>query len=349
MLHDIICPLKYNIMAKKINVAINGFGRIGRHAFKVAWEKKNINIVAINDLTDNKTLAHLLKYDTAYPDFGYDVSFDDECLIVGKKKIRAYSEKDPTNLPWADLKVDAVLECTGVFRTHEKASMHLIAGARKVIISAPAKGEQEVETYVRGVNDKAYSGCDILDNASCTTNCTAPPIMVMEKEFGIEKAMLTTIHSYTADQNLQDGPHKDLRRARAAAMNIVPTSTGAAKATTKVVPALANKFDGLAVRVPTISVSLIDVTMVTKKQVTVEQINKAFTKASKTYLKGVLAVSEEPLVSSDYIGNSASSTVDLGLTKVVDGNLVKIIAWYDNEWGYANRLVEMLEQVGSKK
>lgn len=335
-------------MAKKINVAINGFGRIGRHAFKVAWEKKNINIVAINDLTDTKTLAHLLKYDTAYEEFPYDVSYSDDALVVGKKKVKAYAEKDPTNLPWKQLKIDAVLECTGVFRTKEAASLHLIAGARKVIISAPAKGDDGVETYVRGVNDKTYSGCDVLDNASCTTNCTAPAVLVIEKEFGIEKAMLTTIHSYTADQNLQDGPHKDLRRARAAAMNIVPTSTGAAIATTKVIPSLKNKFDGLAIRVPTVTVSLTDLTMLTKKKVTIEEVNKALTKASKTYLKGVLYVTEEELVSSDFIGNPASCTVDLSLTNVVDGNLVKVVAWYDNEWGYANRLVEMLERVGKK-
>jgi len=333
----------------KINVAINGFGRIGRHSLKVIQEKHQdtMEVVAINDLTDNKTLAHLLKYDTAYPSLDYDVSYDDSHLIVGGQKINAYAEKDPAQLPWKDLKVDVVIESTGVFRTKEKAGLHLQAGAKKVVLSAPGKGEG-ITTYVRGLNCASYKDNkeDIIDNASCTTNCTASVMRVMEDSFGIEKAMLTTIHSYTADQNLQDGPHKDLRRARAAAQNMVPTSTGAAIATTKVVPELQGKFDGIAVRVPTITVSLVDFSLVLKKDVTVEEVNNALREASQGHLKGILAVTDEPLVSSDFIGNEYSSIADLGLTKVVGGNLVKIISWYDNEWGYANRLVEMAEIVG---
>ncbi|PLX27292.1 type I glyceraldehyde-3-phosphate dehydrogenase [Candidatus Parcubacteria bacterium] len=331
----------------KIKVAINGFGRIGRHAFKIAKENKHLEVVAINDLTDNKSLAHLLKYDTAYPDTGYEVGYDDDHLIVDGKKVNAYSEKDPSQLPWKDLEVDVVIESTGVFRTREKAGLHLEAGAKKVVLSAPGKGEG-IETFVRGLNCESYkeSKAEVIDNASCTTNCTAPVMRVMEDSFGIEKAMLTTIHSYTADQNIQDGPHKDLRRARAAAQNMVPTSTGAAVATTKVVKEVEGVFDGIAVRVPTITVSLVDFSLVLKKDVTVEEVNEALSKASKGYLKGILDVTNEPLVSSDFIGNAYSSIADLGMTKVVGGNLVKIISWYDNEWGYANRLVEMVEIVG---
>ena len=330
----------------KIKVAINGFGRIGRHSFKVALKNKNIEVVAINDLTDNKALAHLLKYDTAYPDMGLETSYDDGHIIVDGKKVKAFSEKDPSQLPWKDLEVDVVIESTGVFRTKEKAELHIKAGAKKVVLSAPGKGEG-INTYVRGVNCDDYgAGEQVIDNASCTTNCTAPVIRVMNDIFGVEKAMLTTIHSYTADQNLQDGPHKDLRRARAAVQNMIPTSTGAATATTKVIPDLAGKFDGISVRVPTITVSLVDFTLVLKKDVTVEEVNEAMKNASEGYMKGVLAVTDEPLVSSDFIGNAYSSIVDLGMTKVVGGNLVKIISWYDNEWGYANRLVEMVEIVG---
>jgi glyceraldehyde 3-phosphate dehydrogenase len=325
----------------QIKIAINGFGRIGRHALKVAWEKKNIEVVAINDLTDPKTLAHLLKYDTAYPDFPVKVSSDKSNLIVGGKKIPVFAEKDPSLLPWKKLKVDVVLECTGVFRDKEGANKHLQAGAKKVIISSPSKGS-EISTYVRGVNCGSYAGEAIIDNASCTTNCVAPVIRVLEKNFGIKKAMMTTIHAYTADQNLQDGPHKDLRRARAAAQNIVPTSTGAASAVAKTTPVLKGKFDGLAIRVPTITVSLTDFTLLLKKTTTKEEINQALSEASKTYLKGILAVTDEPLVSSDFIGNPYSSIADLSLTNVVDGDMAKIIAWYDNEWGYANRLVEMV-------
>ncbi len=331
-----------------LKIAINGFGRIGRHAFKVAFEKKGIKIVAVNDLADNKTLAHLLKHDTAYPEYDHEVSYDDKHIVVGKKKIKAFSERDPSKLPWKKLGIDIVIESTGVFNTKEKASAHIEAGAKKVVISAHAKGEG-VRGFVRGVNCKSYKNEKIIDTASCTTNCTAPVMYVLQKEFGIKKAVLTTIHSYTANQNLQDGPHKDLRRARAAGQNMIPTTTGAALATTDVVPELKGKFDGIAVRVPTITVSISDFTLVTKKKVTVEQVNKALIKASKTYMKDVLGVTNEPLVSSDFIEDPHSSIVDLGFTKVIDGDLVQIIAWYDNEWGYANRLIEMAVIAGNKK
>jgi glyceraldehyde 3-phosphate dehydrogenase len=332
---------------EKINIAINGFGRIGRHAFKVAFEKENLNIVAINDLTDTKTLAHLLKHDTAYVDYSHKVDFDGNHLIIDGQKIETFTEKDPSKLPWGDKDVDVVIESTGIFRTQEKASLHLNAGAKKVVISAPGKSEG-ITTFVRGVNCGDYNDETLIDGASCTTNCSAPVMRVMENEFGVEKAMLTTVHAYTADQRLQDGPHKDLRRARAAAQNIIPTTTGAAIATTRVVPELENKFDGMAIRVPTITVSLTDFTLLLKKDVTAEEINHAFKKASETYLKNILDLVEEPLVSSDFIGNKFSSNVDAALTKVVGGNLVKIVSWYDNEWGYANRLVELVEIAGKK-
>lgn len=325
---------------KKIKIAINGFGRIGRHAFKIAMNSKNIEVVAVNDLTDTKTLAHLTKYDTAYLRYAKKVSYDNNHLILNNKKIKVYAIKDPSKLPWKELKVDVVLECTGVFTSKEGAELHLKAGAKKVIISAPAKGGG-VSGFVCGVNHKDYKNQKIIDTASCTTNCAGPVVDIVNRKFGIEKGFLTTVHAYTGDQNLQDGPHKDLRRARAATQNIVPTSTGAAIAVTRVIPDLANKFDGMAIRVPIITVSLTDFTFLLKRSATVEAINSAFKLASKTYLKGIIDTTDEPLVSSDFIGNSHSAIVDLSLTKVLDGNLVKVIAWYDNEWGYANRLVEM--------
>ncbi len=329
-----------------LRVAINGFGRIGRHAFKVLQSKKGVEVVAINDLTSPTILAHLLKHDTAYPDVDYAVKSDAKHIIVAGKKIPVFAEKDPSALPWKNLRVDLVLECTGFFRDEEGAGKHLQAGAKKVLISAPAKGE--IKTLVKGVNDKDYKGEKIINNASCTTNCAAPMMLVLEQEFGIEKAMLTTVHSYTASQVLQDGPSKDLREARAAAQNMVPTSTGAAIAVTQAIPKLKNKFDGLSVRVPTITVSLTDLTVLLKKNVTVAQVNEAMKKAAKTYLKNILTTTDEELVSSDFIGNPHSAIVDLHLTNVVDGNLVKVVGWYDNEWGYANRLVEMALHVGKK-
>lgn len=330
-----------------IRVAINGFGRIGRHAFKVMQGKKNMVVVAVNDLTSPEILAHLLKHDTAYPDVPYSVTSDAKHLIIAGKKIPVFAEKDPSALPWKKLNVDIVLECTGIFRDEEGAGKHIAAGAKKVLISAPGKGN--IQTLVKGVNEKEYKGAKIANNASCTTNCAAPVMLVLEKEFGIDKAMLTTIHSYTASQVLQDAPSKDLREARAAAQNMVPTSTGAAIAVTQTIPKLKGKFDGLSVRVPTITVSLTDITAVLKKKVTKEQINAAMKKAEKTYLKGVLATTEEELVSSDFIGNPYSAIVDLKLTNVIADTLIKVIAWYDNEWGYANRLVEMVEVVSKKK
>lgn len=326
----------------KIRIAINGFGRIGRHAFRRMRDDDKFEIVAINDLTDNNTLAHLLVHDTAYPMFKPTVKASDDDLQVGEKTVEVFSEKNPTDLPWDNLGVDVVLECTGVFRSFEKSEPHLEAGAKKVVISAPAKDDQ-TSGFVRGVNCQSYDGEEIIDNASCTTNSTAPVVRVMNQVFGVEKAMLSTIHSYTSSQNLQDGPHKDLRRARAAAENIVPTTTGAAKATTEIIPQLKGSFDGVAFRVPTITVSLTDLTFVLKESVAVEEVNEELSKASEQELKGILDVTEESLVSSDFIQNPHSSTVDLQMTRVVDGDLVKIVAWYDNEWGYANRLVEMAE------
>ncbi len=330
---------------KKIRVAINGFGRIGRHALRASRVHKNIEVVAINDLTDTRTLAHLLEFDTAYPPMQEKVSYDEKHIIVGKQKIQACAEKDPAQLPWKALKIDVVLECTGRFTDTPGAGLHIKAGAKKVVLSAP--GKDDMKTLVLGVNDEGYKGDGVVNNASCTTNCAAPMMQVLESVFGVEKAMLTTIHSYTADQNLQDGPHRDLRRARAAAQNIVPTSTGAAIAVTETLPTLKNKFDGLAIRVPTITVSLTDITVVLKKSVTVEEVNAAFLKASQTHLKGIMAVTKRELVSSDFIGTPYSVTVDLPLTMVVGGTLVKVVGWYDNEWGYANRLIEMAVVVGA--
>ncbi len=328
-----------------LNLAINGFGRIGRQTFKAAFGRKNIKIVGINDLADTKTLAHLLKYDTAYGSYDKQVTYDEKNIIVNGEKFPVFAEKDPSKLSWKKLSVDVVVESTGRFRSKEDAGLHLKAGAKKVIISAPAKGG-DVPTYVRAVNcGKVKDEKElIINNASCTTNCIAPIMAVLEETFGIEKAMMSTVHGYTSDQNLQDGPHKDLRRARAAAENIVPTSTGAAKAVGLVMPKLQGIFDGVAFRVPVPTCSLSDIVVVLKKDVTKEEINKALTDASKTArFKGVLAVTEEPLVSADFVGNSYSSTVDLALTNVVGGNLVKVVAWYDNEVGYAHRLVEMTE------
>lgn len=331
----------------KTKVAINGFGRIGRLSFRIAFERSDIEIVGINDLTDTATLAHLLKYDTNYGQYEHKVEHDDTSIIVDGKKIPVSAEKDPSALPWKNLDVDVVIESTGRFTKSEDARNHITAGAKKVVISAPSKSD-DVKTVVIGVNEEEIDG-DIISNASCTTNSVAAVMDIMENEFGVEKAMLTTVHSYTASQNLQDGPGKDLREARAAAMNLVPTSTGAAIAVAKTVPSLAGKFDGLSVRVPTSVVSLSDVTMLLKKKTTIEEINKTFKKAVKEpYYQGVLDVSDEPLVSHDYVGNSHSGVIDLLLTNVVDGDLAKVVVWYDNEWGYSNRLVEQVADVGKR-
>lgn len=328
-------------------IAINGFGRIGRNTFKAGFDKPGFDVVAINDLTDARTLAHLLTHDSTYHTWNTQVAFDDTHLIVAGKKIPVYAEKDPKQLPWKKLRVDVVLECTGRFTSEESATQHLTAGARRVILSAPAKGGH-VPTHVIGVNEKgAGTSANVINNASCTTNCIAPVAAVMHAAFGVKKAMMTTIHSYTADQVLQDGPHKDLRRARSAAQNIVPTTTGAATATTEVIPELMGLFDGISVRVPTPCVSLADFTFLLKRKTTAGEINHVLKKAAKNpRYRGVLDVTEEELVSSDFIGNPASAIVDLPFTQVVDGDLVKVLAWYDNEWGYSHRLAELAIQVG---
>lgn len=330
-----------------VKVAINGFGRIGRNAFKIAAGHDELEVVAVNDLTDTKTLAHLLKHDSNYGAYHEDVSFDEQNLIVGGKKIRVLAEKDPATLPWRDMGVDVVLECTGLFTNREGMQKHLDAGAKRVVLSAPAKGD-DVPTYVIGVNEDKLKADDVIvSNASCTTNCITPVMVVLDKSFGVEKSLMTTVHSYTASQRLQDAPAKDLREARNAAENIVPTSTGASKAAAKAYEPLKGIFDGLSIRVPTPVVSLSDITFVSKKETTVEEVNNALIEASKRpELQGVIGVTDEELVSSDYIGNSHSAIVDLKLTNVVAGNLVKVVAWYDNEWGYSNRLVEMLLNVG---
>lgn len=333
----------------KTKVAINGFGRIGRNAFKIAFDRADVDIVAINDLTSTETLAYLLKHDSTYGAYEHMVSFDDNHLIINGYKIPVTAEKDPKALPWKELGVDVVIESTGRFTKSEDAKMHLTAGAKRVVISGPTKSS-DVDTIVLGANDdKLEKSTDIVSNASCTTNSLAAVMSIMDEAFGVEKAMLTTVHSYTASQVLQDGPAKDMREARAAAENIVPTTTGAAIAVTLTVPQLKGKFDGMSVRVPTPVVSLSDVTMVLKKDVTKEEINDALEQAIKQpYYQGVLDVSREPLVSSDYIGNSHSGIVDLLLTNVVAGNLAKVVVWYDNEWGYSNRLVEVVADLGKQ-
>ncbi len=331
----------------KTKVAINGFGRIGRNAFKVAFSRSDIEIVAINDLTDTRTLAHLLKHDSNYGTYGHEVTHDDDHIIVDGKSIALYAQRDPAQLPWKDLDIDVVIESTGFFVDPAKARAHIDAGAKKVVISAPAKGEGAT-TIVLGVNeDKLESSEDIISNASCTTNCITPVAAVIESHFGIEKAMMTTVHSYTASQVLQDAPAKDLREARAAAENIVPTTTGASIAAGQAMPALQGIFGGMSVRVPTPVVSLSDFVIITKRTVTVEEVNEAFKQAAQEpYYQGILEVTEEELVSSDYIGNSHSAIVDTKLTAVIGGNMLKVVAWYDNEWGYSNRLVEVVADTG---
>lgn len=331
----------------KTKIAINGFGRIGRNAFKIAFDRSDLEIVAINDLSDTKTLAHLLKHDSNYGTYGQEVSFDEQHLIVGGKNIRVLAEKDPAALPWKELQVDVVIESTGLFTDPEKAKAHVTAGAKKVVVSAPTKGEG-APTIVLGVNeDKLATAPEVISNASCTTNCITPVAMIIESHFGIEKAMMTTIHSYTASQRLQDAPAKDLREARNAAENIIPTTTGASIAAAKALPQLEGIFGGMSVRVPTPVVSLSDFVFITKRKVTVEEVNEAFTQAAREpYYQGILAVTNEPLVSSDFIGNSHSAIVDLPLTAVVGGNMLKVVAWYDNEWGYSNRLVEVVADTG---
>lgn len=332
-----------------IKIAINGFGRIGRNALKIALMRRDLEVVAINDLTDTKTLAFLLKHDSSYGTYSREVTFDDQNIIVDGKKIRVFSEKDPANLAWDELGVDVVIESTGFFTDPEKAKAHLAAGARKVVISAPAKGEG-AKTIVLGVNEGEVTKEDkILSNASCTTNCIAPIMKVLEDNFGVKKAMMTTVHSYTGSQRLLDAPAKDLREARSAAENIVPTTTGASKAAALTIPSLKGKFNGLSVRVPTPVVSLADITAVLSRPTTKEELTQLFEKvSSEPFYEGILGVSNEELVSSDYRGDSHSCIVDLPLIDVVDGDLIKIVAWYDNEWGYSNRLVELTADFGKE-
>lgn len=329
---------------KKIKVAINGFGRIGRVSFRVMLEKENIEVVAINDLTDSKTLAHLLKYDSVHGRIKADVNYQDNAIIVNGKKITIYAEKDPVNLPWKDLDIDVVIESTGFFLDRETAGKHITAGAKKVIISAPPNSN-DIKTVVIGINDEILKHDDlIISNASCTTNCAAPMIKILDENWGLEDGYISTVHSYTGDQRLHDAPHKDLRRARAAALSIVPTSTGAAKAITKIFPHLEGKLGGCGMRVPVPDGSLTDITCVLRKEVTVQQINDAFKRAAEGNLKGILEYTEEPIVSVDVIGNPHSCVYDAEFTSVV-GNLVKVIGWYDNEYGYSNRLCDLIQKI----
>jgi len=331
-----------------VRVGINGFGRIGRNfARAVIASGADIEIVGVNDLTDNETLAHLLKYDSILGRLSEEVSSTEDDITVGGKTIRAFAEKDPAALPWADLGADVVIESTGIFTDATKAQAHIDGGAKKVIISAPGKNEDF--TVVLGVNDGDYDPANhhIISNASCTTNCLGPMAKVLHEEFGIVKGLMTTIHAYTADQNLQDGPHRDLRRARAAALNIVPTTTGAAKAIGLVLPELKGKLDGFALRVPTPTGSATDLTFEASREVTVEEVNAAVKKAAEGPLQGILRYTDEPIVSKDIETDPASCIFDAGLTRVI-GNQVKVVGWYDNEWGYSSRLVDLAVLVGSK-
>ena len=324
-----------------VKLAINGFGRIGRLVLREAFASEDMEVVAINDLTDAAMLAHLLKYDSVHGVFDADVQSDESSINVNGKKISVFAEKDPANLPWKDLGVDIVVDCTGVFRSKEGLQKHIDAGAKKVILSAPAKGE--MTTLVMGVNEETYDAAsdNIVSNASCTTNCLAPVVKVLNDSFGVKRGMMTTIHSYTNDQKILDLPHGDYRRARAAGVSMIPTSTGAASAVTKVIPELKGKLDGMAVRVPTPNVSLVDFVSELEKEVTVEDVNAALKEASEGDLKGLLFFSELPLVSVDYNGNTASSTVDGLSTMVMEGNMVKVISWYDNESGYSARCIDL--------
>ena len=332
-----------------VKIGINGFGRIGRNFFRAALAKgADIEIVAVNDLTDPKTLAHLLKYDTITGRLDATVELDGDSIVVDGKRIKVLADRDPANLPWGELGVDIVIESTGFFTKAELARKHIAAGAKKVLVSAPATGDN-VATLVLGVNEDTYDSAvhDVISNASCTTNCLAPLAKVFLDNFGIERGLMTTVHAYTADQNLQDGPHNDLRRARAAAANIIPTSTGAAKALGLVIPELVGKLDGYALRVPVPTGSITDLTVTASRPVTVEEVNAAYKAAAEGPLKGILSYTEDPIVSSDIVGDPHSSIFDAGLTKVI-GDQVKVASWYDNEWGYSNRLVDLTVFVAEK-
>jgi glyceraldehyde 3-phosphate dehydrogenase len=328
-----------------IKVGINGFGRIGRNVFRAALHDQDIDFVAVNDITDANTLAHLLKYDSVHGILKDEVKVKNDVIEVAGREIKVLSVKDPASLPWKDLGVDIVIEATGLFRDKESAGKHLSAGAKKVIITAPAKGEDI--TIVIGVNEQDYDDTKhhIISNASCTTNCLAPVVKVLHDTFGVEKGIMSTIHSYTADQVLLDGPHKDFRRARAAALSMVPTTTGAAKAVTLVMPELKGKLNGMAFRVPTPNVSVVDLSVWLKKEVTAEQINRSLQEAAKGQLKGILDYNELPLVSTDYNDNAFSSIVDGLSTMVVDGNMAKVVSWYDNEWGYSCRIADLVKYI----
>jgi glyceraldehyde 3-phosphate dehydrogenase len=333
-----------------IKVGINGFGRIGRNVVRAAQKMgaKDIDFVAVNDITDTATLAHLLKYDSVHGRYDGDVSAKGDAIVVNGDSIKVLAEKDPAKLPWKDLGVDLVLESTGRFTDRDQAAKHLEGGARKVVISAPAKKEDI--TIVMGVNHDKYDPAKhhVISNASCTTNCLVPVVKVVIDKFGFVNGFMTTVHSYTNDQNILDLPHKDLRRARAAALSIIPTTTGAAKATSLVIPEVKGKIDGVALRVPTADVSLVDLTCTVKKSTSIEEVNAAFKEAANGSLKGILAVSDEPLVSADYIGNLSSSTVDLALTNVLEGTLVHVSSWYDNEMGYSARCVDLIRYIGQR-
>jgi glyceraldehyde 3-phosphate dehydrogenase len=333
-----------------IRVAINGFGRIGRLVLRAAKKagRSDLDFVAVNDLTDNKTLAHLLKYDSVHGRYPGTVEVTDDGLRVDGDDLRVLAERDPARLPWKDLGVDVVVESTGLFRSREKAAAHLDAGAKKVIISAPGKNEDV--TIVLGVNEGMYDPAKhhVISNASCTTNCLAPVVKVILDAFGFRHGLMTTVHAYTNDQNILDLPHKDLRRARAAAMSMIPTTTGAAKATGLVIPEVKGKIDGSAIRVPTPDVSIVDLTAEVEKDTTVDEVNEAFRKAAAGPMKGILGIGDEPLVSIDYTGSDYSSIVDLPSTNVIDGRMVKVMSWYDNEWGYSQRVVDLIAYVGEK-
>ncbi|MBA4537069.1 type I glyceraldehyde-3-phosphate dehydrogenase [Bacillus aquiflavi] len=331
-----------------IKVGINGFGRIGRIVFRAALQNENIEIVAVNDLTDAKMLAHLLKYDSVHGTLQEQIAVDGEYLVVGKQRVKVIAEREPANLPWDKLGVDIVVESTGRFTKRADAAKHLEAGAKKVIISAP--GKEEDITIVMGVNEDQYNPDehDVISNASCTTNCLAPFAKVLHEKFGIKRGMMTTVHAYTNDQQILDLPHKDYRRARAAAESIIPTTTGAAKAVALVLPELKGKLNGMAMRVPTPNVSVVDLVVELEKNVTVEEVNQQFKAASEGELKGILAYSEEPLVSRDYNGCTASSTIDGLSTMLIENNMVKVISWYDNETGYSYRVVDLIEYIAKK-
>jgi glyceraldehyde 3-phosphate dehydrogenase len=330
-----------------IKVAINGFGRIGRNVVRAALSDRDVEFVAVNDITDAKTLAHLLKYDSVHGALPQEVKAEDQALVVGGKRIRVCSERDPAKLPWRELGVSVVLECTGLFTEREKAAAHLSAGAKKVLVSAPAKGADLTICY--GVNHQAYKPSEhhVVSAASCTTNCLAPLAKVLHESFGIARGLMTTVHAYTNDQQILDLPHKDLRRARAAAMSMIPTTTGAARAVGEVLPDLKGRLDGMAIRVPTANVSIVDLTAELKRQnVSEKQVNDAMRAAAEGPLRGILRCIDEPLVSIDFNGSPYSSSVDLSLTRVLEGNFAKVLSWYDNEWGFSNRMVDVAKVVG---